>query len=295
MEVDITDKLALEREREPLNVILSRVTEAIPVCLSYFDAEGRYVWTNARNASRLGADANRLIGRVARDVNIELTGHWKGAAVEAALDGKPQHDECTFQDATGESRDYERFMVPDTDTQGALRGCTSVWLDITARKAAENKIRRLNRVYSVLSNINAALVRIKNRHALFEEACRIAVEHGGFGVVWVGLANPVSGNMESLSWAGEDATAFIALEQAAGDQRIEKSGILSQCIREKHPVFNNDIAAQAMQAGTRRRRAAELGYQSAIVMPLMVNGEVAGLFGMMAHEKNFFTVACNGF
>ena len=289
MEVDITDKLALEREREQLNVILSRVTEAIPVCLSYFDAEDRYVWTNARNASRLGADASRLIGRVARDVNIELTGHWNGGTLEAALDGKPQHDEYTFQDTTGETRDYERFRVPDTDGEGVLRGCTSVWVDITARKEAENKIRRLNRVYSVLSNINAALVRIKNRHTLFEEACRIAVEHGGFGVVWVGLVNPLSGNVESLSWAGEDAATFIAMEQAARDQRIEKSGILSQCIREKRPVFNNDIAAQTMQAGTRRRRAAELGYQSAIVMPLMVNGEVAGLFGMMAHEKNFFT------
>lgn len=289
MEVDVTGERELELERAQLSVILGRVTEAVPVCLSYFDAQGRYVWTNARNAGRLGTQPDRMIGRSAREVHIEQTGQWRGDAMAATLGGKPHSDERTWQQAGGELQTYERYMVPDVDAQGVLHGCTSVWVDITARKAAENRIRRLNRVYSVLSNINAALVRIKNRHELFDEACRIAVEHGGFGVAWCGLVNPETGNVDSLSWAGDDAPAFVAMERAAHEQSIEKSGLLVKCIREKCPMFNNDIAGQMLPAGSRRRRAAELGYQSAIVLPLMVKGEVAGLFGMMAREKNFFT------
>lgn len=289
MEVDITDGRALEREHEQLNVILSRVTEAVPVCLSYLDAESRYVWTNARNAARLGTEPDRMIGRKVREVNVELREEWQSAAIEAALDGKPQHDEIAWCHANGETHAYERFLVPDRDAQGGLRGCTSVWLDITARKEAENRIRRLNRVYAVLSNINAALVRIKNLRDLGDEACRIAVEHGGFGVAWIGLLDHTTGRVKSMSWAGEDAQVFATMEDTVPGAGGERAGLLTQCMREKRPVVNNDIAAQALPEGSRRQRAVALGYQSVIVLPLMVNGVVSGLFGMIAREKNFFT------
>lgn len=41
---------------------------------------------------------------------------------------------------------------------------------------------------AVLSGINAAIVRIRERQKLFEEACRIAVDEGRFQMAWVGLA-----------------------------------------------------------------------------------------------------------
>ncbi len=289
MEVDVTDERALEREHEQLNVILSRVTEAVPVCLSYLDGESRYVWTNARNAARLGTDPDRMIGRTVRDVNLALTKNWQSAAIEAALDGKPQHDEIIWSHVSGEKHAYERFMVPDLDAPGGLRGCTSVWLDITARQEAENRIRRLNRLYAVMSNINAALVRVKSLSDLADEACRIAVEHGGFGVAWIGMRDETTGRLRSLSWAGEDAQVFAGMEDTAPDSGGERVGLLTQCIREKRPVFNNDISAQVLPDGSRRQRAVALGYLSVIVLPLMVNGKVAGLFGMIAREKNFFT------
>ena len=44
------------------------------------------------------------------------------------------------------------------------------------------------RVRAVLSGINAAIVRIRERQKLFEDACRIAVDEGRFQMAWVGLA-----------------------------------------------------------------------------------------------------------
>jgi len=51
--------------------------------------------------------------------------------------------------------------------------------DITERKAQQEKIERLTRVHAMLSGINAAIVRIRDRQELFEESCRIAFEVGG--------------------------------------------------------------------------------------------------------------------
>ncbi len=43
--------------------------------------------------------------------------------------------------------------------------------DVTARKQAATRIRRLNRVYAVLSAINALIVRVASRDQLFAGAC----------------------------------------------------------------------------------------------------------------------------
>src|SRR5207302_9799328 len=58
-----------------------------------------------------------------------------------------------------------------------LAGNIALALD---RMQKQQKVERLTRVYAVLSGINAAIVRIRDREELFKEACRIAIEHGRF-------------------------------------------------------------------------------------------------------------------
>src|SRR5690606_1668569 len=74
-----------------------------------------------------------------------------------------------------------------------VRGFAVVMRDITERRMHEDKIARLSRIHAVLSGINAAIVRIREREELFREACRIAVEDGNFGVVWIGKYDAATG------------------------------------------------------------------------------------------------------
>lgn len=288
MEVDITDTRVAEREREQLNTILTRVTETIPVCLSYIDAEGCYVWTNTHNAARLGSVPERMIGKPARDVVMASTGRWSGEVMENAREGVLQHDECEWVDQRGQTRSYERYVVPDRDTQGNFRGYTSVWVDISARKESEHKIQRLNRVRSVLSSIDAALVRTKNRQELFEEACRIAVHDGGFGVAWIGVFNRFTMRVDSAAWSGADAIEMHVMEALSRDLANAGCQLLARCIRTKKPIIENDMSMSDPPDGTLRRRAVALGYQSVIFLPMVVKGEVAGIIGMLSKEANFF-------
>ena len=59
--------------------------------------------------------------------------------------------------------------------------------DITAQKTAEERIKRLNRVYAVLSGINGLIVRVKARDELFQAACELVVREGNFRMAWIGL------------------------------------------------------------------------------------------------------------
>src|ERR1035437_3724004 len=54
--------------------------------------------------------------------------------------------------------------------------------DIAERRQQEQKIAKLSRIQAMLSGINAAIVRVRDREELLQGACRIAVEHGGLGI-----------------------------------------------------------------------------------------------------------------
>ena len=87
------------------------------------------------------------------------------------------------------------------DADGKMRWFSTLQ-DVTDQKDAEEKIRRLNRVHATLSGINTLIVRVRDRQELFDEACRIAVEHGGFGIAWIGKFDPLTRDITPGAWAG---------------------------------------------------------------------------------------------
>src|SRR3989441_10673116 len=80
--------------------------------------------------------------------------------------------------------------------------------DITEQNRAEEKIKRLNRVYAVLSGINALIVRAADRDELFREACRIAVELGQFPLAWIGVVERAEARIRPVAWHGGDEEYF---------------------------------------------------------------------------------------
>jgi hypothetical protein len=81
-------------------------------------------------------------------------------------------------------------------------GLSVVITDISARKLAEQKILRLNRLYAMINAINL-IIHTKDRDQLFKDFCQIAVQQGGFRLAWVALLNPDTGQINVSSAAGE--------------------------------------------------------------------------------------------
>jgi PAS domain S-box-containing protein len=71
-----------------------------------------------------------------------------------------------------------------TDENGELTQWEMIAEDITEQKRAEARINHLTRLYAVLSQVNQACMRIRDRRTLFREVCRIAVEVGLYELVW---------------------------------------------------------------------------------------------------------------
>jgi diguanylate cyclase (GGDEF)-like protein len=168
--------------------------------------------------------------------------------------------------------------------------------DITDRRMQEQKISRLSRIQAVLSGINSAIVRIRDRQELFKEACRIAVEHGGFGIGWIAILDPQSGTLVPVAQAG--LPMDLGAKGGASDRAVGLApwGTAAVALREKRPAFDNDIERGLAEMQSKfgpdtlsvRRAAIGLGAKSVIVLPLYVEGKPFGILTLYAPERNFF-------
>ncbi|MCG5510102.1 sensor domain-containing protein [Ectothiorhodospira lacustris] len=190
----------------------------------------------------------------------------------------------------GSVRWIESRGFPVRDTAGTIVRLAGVSTDITVRKRAELSIQRLNRVNAMLSRINGLIVRVRTRDELFEEACRIAVEAGGFRMAWIGLTDPTSMKLVPAASAGtDDILADAKSCMMLQDDAPGGYGPSAMAVRERKAILVNDVASDVriLDKGAHLQR----GIHSLASLPLMINDEVIGVFGLQAPDTGFFDEA----
>jgi len=157
--------------------------------------------------------------------------------------------------------------------------------DRKLREKQEQKIARLSRIYAVLSGINSAVIRIRDRKALFHEACAIAVKHGQFKMAWIGIPEPGSAKLTPVAWNG-----FIDgyLDEVGGElaKVAEDQGIGGQALLQKSVIVANDIESD--ERVMFRHEALARGYRSLIALPLLVEDKAVAVFSIYAADANIF-------
>ena len=158
--------------------------------------------------------------------------------------------------------------------------------DVTERAQAEQRIRKLNRVYAMLSAINETIVREREPSTVLAAACRIAVETGGFRMAYVGLVEP-DGRLELRAHAGADeSTVAIVRELIAGRPPAGCAFATHALATGRHAICN-DIAADPLSLPW-AAEAAKRGYRSLAVMPLTGESGMLGTFSIYAADTGVF-------
>ncbi|HJV24746.1 MAG TPA: EAL domain-containing protein [Aromatoleum sp.] len=173
-----------------------------------------------------------------------------------------------------------------TDTLAALGGQIGQFFE---RNAQQQRILRLTRVYAVLSGINSAIVRIHDRKELFREACRIAVEQGGFGIAWIGNFDAEAMEVVPVAWAGVDE-ALGAERLPVCPDNLTGHGAVNGAVVGGKPFVINDLEKFG-DPGKRCAEAMRRGYQSQVALPLMVERNVVAVMVLYAHDPEFFNGA----
>ncbi|HEY5548943.1 MAG TPA: PAS domain S-box protein, partial [Coriobacteriia bacterium] len=192
----------------------------------------------------------------------------------------------SLKSVSGSVIDVEYNATVYRNDAGEIQGVFAAARDITERKAAEERMRKLNRVYAVLSGINQAIVRIRQPQALFEEACRVIVEVGDFRAAWVGLVDSDGKHVRAVAQAGAIGSYLDELNIVLGDEERGK-GPTGVSISERRHVISQDIEHDPSMAPW-RESALRQGYRSSASFPLVVKDEAVGAFSVYGDEPGFF-------
>jgi PAS domain S-box-containing protein len=142
---------------------------------------------------------------------------------------------------------------------------------------AAQDLGRLERLYAVSSGINEAIVRIPGERALFEEACRIAVEKGQLLMAWVGLPDASTGVLAAAASWGKDEGYLDAISVTTSADLPEGVGPAGEAFRTGAPAVCNDIEADMCFFASRTEALAR-GYRSCAAFPLYFEGRTIGVF-----------------
>ena len=201
----------------------------------------------------------------------------------------------------GESDGYttdKRFIRPDgavvfatvnvkcvRHDDGTVKTFITTVNDITERQRASEQIRRLNRLYQMLSNINQIIVRRKDPAWMLGEACQIAVRDGGFRMAWIGQLNSETGQVRPVAEAGQAGNYPKEAHITLVGPRSEGPTGTALCTGQI-AVCNNIAADPTMVLW--REAALALGHRASIALPLFVRNTVWGVLNLYTDQAGFF-------
>jgi diguanylate cyclase (GGDEF)-like protein len=281
-------ELELEETRSRLDSIVSSLSDLVwsvsPVPYRTLYVSRAIELVLRRPIEALQADPDAWLAMIHPEDREPVENLWRSALRGGVFDSvyRIVHDDGSVRWIHNRARSIR-------DESGRVARVDGIARDVTESKLQEQRIARLSRIHAVLSGINSAIVRIRDRRELFGEACRIAVEDGGFGIAWVGMIDRQTLDVIPEACAGVEAQSLIA--RSPNSVRAESplgQGIVGRALRERCAVYSNDITVEQSQGGERRKEAVRRGYRSLISLPLVVDDEVVGGLSLFAKELNFF-------
>jgi len=170
------------------------------------------------------------------------------------------------------------------DKEGRPTELVGAWLDITEQRQAVDRLKLMNRLHTLLSRVNEAIIRVADAQTLLQEVCRIAVEEGEFVMAWVG------------QWDGGDAEIVPVAKWGSEDGYLDelcRLGVLRHCptaaaLRQGLPRLVQDIDP-ATAVAPWCQEALKRGYRAFGAFPIRRGGEVVGSFNLYADTPGFFS------
>ena len=267
---------------------LRTLIDTLPDLVWFKGLDGRFLACNVRFERFIGAPENELIGHPASAFLPAAVAAEFAAADKRAIDGRasvPHQFTLTYAH-DGHQELVESLHTPVFGSHGELAGVLSIGRDVTQRRDDERHLRRLNRLYQVLTNVHAAIARERASEPLFNAVCQIMVRDGGLRMAWIGRPETATGELVPVAWAGKTGGYLDPphASLAVGPRGYAPS---VQAFREGRAMHSTDIGSDPGMA-TWRDGALALGYRSSSAYPLKSRGRTVAVFTMYSSAIQFF-------
>ncbi len=160
-------------------------------------------------------------------------------------------------------------------------------IDISQRVKAEKEVNRLTRLFQFISSINEAMLKATDTGQIYAEACRIAVEIGGFQMAWIGAYDKKNDRITPVAWSGHEDGFFEKINVEG--MKVSESVIPSaRAIRTRNQFHYNDIANDPEITPGVKHEMLKRGYLSGVSFPLFIDEEIVAAMVLLMSEPFFF-------
>jgi len=282
---DISVRMRTEEALKQSMGQLRIFVEHAPASLAMFDRDMRYICASRRWSGDYGLGERDLLGISHYDIFPEIPERWKEAHRRARAGEVVQAEDDSFVRADGSLQRLRWEIHPWHEPSGGIGGIVVFTEDITERKRAEQHIQQLNRVYTVLSDINQTIVREKDSQRMLESACRLAVEKGKFRMAWIGMVDPETQKLEPIASSGKVDGYLDRVQINLLDPETE-TGPVATCLRTGMYSTCGDIEHQLFRPWS--SDALRQGFRSVAAFPLRCESHMVGVLCLYAGELAFF-------
>jgi diguanylate cyclase (GGDEF)-like protein len=216
--------------------------------------------------------------------DFSLPGFDGLSALKIALEAAPDVPFIFVSGTIGEERAIEavRQGAVDYVLKTNLSRLGPVITRALTEAATRRQIARLTRVLRMLSGVNAAVIRIRERAELFSEACRLAVEVGGYSMTMVLLKQPgARSRIEPVAWSSSGGKRGAVLRNWVAESAARENTIIKTVLKTGTPFICDD-SDQLSSDLEMRRILGEAQLRSIVALPLAIDQTPVGVLILAA-------------
>ena len=275
---------ALRVSQTRLSLLFQNMTNGFALHEGVRDENGqindyRFLNVNPAFEKMTGLQRENILGKTAREVIPDIEERWIKTYTDVMETGESRHFE-------GYSSVLKKWFSVHAYSPDTNQFVTMVE-DISIRKETEQRVQRLMDLYHALSEINDAIIHLKDPAALYQIACRIAVEQGGVMLAWVGMLDE-SGDFIVPSYRYGEANGYLeGLQIPVSPDEIKGKGPVATTFREAHAVIVNDFDTVANTLPW-HARAKEFGIRASASFPIKNRQLTCAVFTVYSHLHDVF-------
>ncbi|HEY8783698.1 MAG TPA: PAS domain-containing protein [Mucilaginibacter sp.] len=177
----------------------------------------------------------------------------------------------------------DNTIIPFLNERGKPYKYLAVRADITAKKDAEEKLNKINRLYAFISEINQCIVHLQDEHDLFRNACRIAIEFGKFKMAWIGMFDSKN---EKITLVGQNGIPARDVKLFKNKRLEAGSPQLNVLLTGTYCLCND--TGRNLKLENQEHIAVDYGIKSFVVLPIRRAGNIIGTFNLYSTIPDFF-------
>lgn len=285
---EIQVRQEIEKELHQNEELYDSLLKASPDTILMTDLKGVVTYISTKVESMFGYPAEEV-------VNQNITKYLEKQDRKRAM-------ETLARSVAGERIDSMQYMAVKADGARFPIEVTSNYIrhghntqeymvhvvrDITQRRLTQEKLLKSSRTHAFISQINQAIVQMRDREWLLDEICKIAIETGKFRMAWVGFIDKESGLVVPAAFSGFEDGYLSYLKTITIQNLPQGQGPTGTAIREDEPCVCENIEHDS-KMGIWKAEALRRGYHSSISLPIREFGVPTGALTLYAPVVDFF-------